>query len=432
MKNLTSKKLWEASRHTASIIWQSADSVLLICLVSVVFAGLKLEDAILVLTVLPLVLPHKISTNGKTLFRHLPFIVLCSLYSVFHLIKIVFWDSPVMDAELNRYPFVPEKWFLGLALVPVLTVRFVSMDRLVNIFQKIAPVVLLILFSIMSINFFTPYFEDTGRIKNLNPDPFISPLYFTIFTIMLFDNTYLKTDTQRLTRCALIVMSIILATAYAGTRGILLAQLVSYTVLACIFWASVDSKQKVSIQIVLSIAAGLALGFCIDLCAEGLFSQRFLYLFDVIQPIAESPEIRDRSTGIRSQLYDIGIEHVSKKPLFGYSIAYEPLLAAPMNHMHNMYISWCLWGGVFSLLAGMIFLLSPTIGLFLCDKKLSACVLGLSIIGPLSVSMLFDSFLFWERFYLLTTLVICFAYSLGANEEDTALDLPLNQKIESN
>ncbi len=431
MKNLTSKKLWEASRHTASIIWQSADSVLLICLVSVVFAGLKLEDAILVLTVLPLVLPHKISTNGKTLFRHLPFIVLCSLYSVFHLIKIVFWDSPVMDAELNRYPFVPEKWFLGLALVPVLTVRFVSMDRLVNIFQKIAPVVLLILFSIMSINFFTPYFEDTGRIKNLNPDPFISPLYFTIFTIMLFDNTYLKTDTQRLTRCALIVMSIILATAYAGTRGILLAQLVSYTVLACIFWASVDSKKN-SIQIVLSIAAGLALGFCIDLCAEGLFSQRFLYLFDVIQPIAESPEIRDRSTGIRSQLYDIGIEHVSKKPLFGYSIAYEPLLAAPMNHMHNMYISWCLWGGVFSLLAGMIFLLSPTIGLFLCDKKLSACVLGLSIIGPLSVSMLFDSFLFWERFYLLTTLVICFAYSLGANEEDTALDLPLNQKIESN
>ena len=131
-------------------------------------------------------------------------------------------------------------------------------------------------------------------------------------------------------------------------------------------------------------------------------------------------------------MYAIGIEHVSKKPLFGYSIAYEPLLAAPMNHMHNMYISWCLWGGVFSLLAGMIFLLSPTIGLFLCDKKLSACVLGLSIIGPLSVSMLFDSFLFWESFYLLTTLVICFAYSLGANEEDTALDLSLNQKIESN
>ncbi len=416
-----SKKPWEAGRRAASVIWQSADSVLIICVVSVVFAGLRLEDAILTLTILPLVLPHKFSTNVKTLFRHLPFIIICSLYSVFHLIKLFFWDSPVMDAELNRYPFVPEKWFLGLALVPVLTVRFVSMDRLVHLFQKIAPIVLLILFSIMSINFFTPYFEDTGRITNLNPDPFMSPLYFTVFTIMLFDNTYLKTDAQRLTRCTLIVVSIVLSTAYAGTRGILLAQLVSYTVLACIFWASVDSKKN-TIQIILSIAAGLALGFCIDLCAEGPFSQRFLYLFDAVQPIAESPEIRDRSIAIRAQLYDLGIENVLKKPLFGYSIAYEPLLAAPMDHMHNMYISWCLWGGVFSLLTGMIFLLSPTIVLLLRNKGLNACILGLSIIGPLSVSMLFDSFLFWKRFYLLTTLVVCFAYSLGATEEEAALD----------
>ena len=431
MKNPTSPKLSEMSMRTASAVWQSADWALIICVVTVVFAGLRLEDVILTLTILPLVLPHKFSMNVKTLFRHLPFIILCSLYSIFHLIKIVFWDSPVTDTALNRYPFAPEKWFLGLALVPVLTVRFVSMDRLVHLFQKIAPVVLLILFSIMSINFFTPYFEDTGRITNLNPDPFMSPLYFTVFTIMLFDNTYLKTDTQRLTRCALIVASIVLATAYAGTRGILLAQLVSYTVLACIFWASVESKQKVSVQIVLSIAAGLALGFCIDLCAEGPFSQRFLYLFDAVQPIADSPEIRDRSIAIRAQLYDLGIEHVSKKPLFGYSIAYEPLLAAPMDHMHNMYISWCLWGGVLSLFTGMIFLLSPAIGLFLRDKKLTACILGLSIIGPLSVSMLFDSFLFWKRFYLLTTLVVCFAYSLGATEEEAALDSAAKPNIEN-
>ncbi len=276
MKNKTFPKPSEISMRTVSAIWQSADWALIICVVSVVFAGLRLEDVILALTILPLVLPHKFSTNVKTLFRHLPFIVLCCLYSIFHLIKIVFWDSPIMDAELNRYPFLTEKWFLGLALVPVLTVRFVSIDRLVHLFQKIAPVVLLVLFSIMSINFFTPYFEDTGRIKNLNPDPFMSPLYFTIFTIMLFDNTYLKTDTQRLIRCALIVVSIVLSTAYAGTRGILLAQLVSYTVLACIFWVSVDSRKKISMQIVLSIAAGLAVGFCIDLCAEGPFSQRFL------------------------------------------------------------------------------------------------------------------------------------------------------------
>ena len=431
MKNLTSPKLSEMSMRTASAVWQSADWALIICVVTVVFAGLRLEDVILALTILPLVLPHKFSTNVKTLFRHFPFIVLCSLYSVFHLIKIVLWDSPVMAAELNRYPFVPEKWFLGLALVPVLTVRFVSMDRLVHLFQKIAPVVLLVLFSIMSINFFTPYFEDAGRIKNLNPDPFMSPLYFTIFTIMLFDNTYLKTDTQRLIRCALIVVSIVLATAYAGTRGILLAQLVSYTVLACIFWASTDSTKKISIQIVLSIAAGLALGFCIDLYAEGPFSQRFLYLFDVVQPIADSPEIRDRSIAIRSQLYDLGIEHVSKKPLFGYSIAYEPLLAAPMDHMHNMYLSWCLWGGALSLLAGIMFLLSPTVGLLLRNKGINACILGLSIIGPLSVSMLFDSFLFWKRFYLLTTLVVCFAYSLGATEEQAALDSSLKPNIEN-
>lgn len=416
--------------RTASAIWRSADWALIICVVSIVFTGLRLEDVILALTILPLVLPHKFSTNVKTLFRHLPFIVLCSLYSVFHLIKIFFWDSPVMDAELNRYPFVPEKWFLGLALVPALTVRFVSMDRLVHLFQKIAPIAMLILFSIMSINFFTPYFEDTGRILNLNPDPFLSPLYFSIFTIMLFDNKYLKSDFQRYTRCALIVASIILSSAYTGTRGILIAQLFSYTALACIFWAFVKSRRKFSLQILVSIAAGLVLGFCIDLYAGGGFSQRFLNLFDAFQPLAESAESLDSSIAARSQLYKSGIEHVTKRPLFGYSIAYEPFLAAPFAHMHNMYISWCLWGGVLSLFAGMIFLLSPAIGLFLRDKKLIACILGLSILGPLAVSMLFDSFLFWKRFYLLTTLVICFAYSLGATE-DEALDSASKSSIEN-
>ena len=57
--------------------------------------------------------------------------------------------------------------------------------------------------------------------------------------------------------------------------------------------------------------------------------------------------------------------------------------------------------------------------------------LGLSIIGPLSVSMLFDSFLYWERFYLLTTLVVCFAYSLGATEEEAALDSAAKPNIEN-
>ena len=120
--------------------------------------------------------------------------------------------------------------------MPLLTVRFISMDNLVVLFHRIAPPLMLFLFLCMSVRYFTPYFEDTTRIKNLAENVFISPLYYTIFAILLFSGDHLGLKSDRMIRYAVLVSSIILATAYAGTRGIFIGQLVSYLALAGIFF----------------------------------------------------------------------------------------------------------------------------------------------------------------------------------------------------
>lgn len=81
----------------ASSIWQYLDWALVICVVSIVFVGRELENVVLVLTVLPILLARNFSANYEALHGHLPFIVLCAQYSIFHLLKIAFWDGSLRE-----------------------------------------------------------------------------------------------------------------------------------------------------------------------------------------------------------------------------------------------------------------------------------------------------------------------------------------------
>ena len=403
-------------------IWQYLDWALVICVVSIVFVGRELENVVLVLTVLPILLARNFSANYEALHGHLPFIVLCAQYSIFHLLKIAFWDGQPSGELYDNYPVEAEKWIWGLVLVPLLTVRFISMDNLVVLFHRIAPPLMLFLFLCMSVRYFTPYFEDTTRIKNLAANVFISPLYFTIFAILLFSGDHLGLKSERMIRYAVLVSSIILATAYAGTRGIFIGQLVSYLALAGIFFIIHEENRKVSLSILCSIVIGVLLGFFIDLCRDGSFCERYLLLFDVIQFTSEGEEALSASMSGRSSLYQLGFERILEHPIVGYGIAHEPIIAGRFYHMHNMYISWMLWGGFFSLVSGLLFLLATGCASFIKSKGVNTYIIGLSILGPLSISMLFDSFLFWKHFYLLSILTMSFAYSLGVAERRIVKD----------
>ena len=117
-----------------SSIWQYLDWALVICVVSIVFVGRELENVVLALTVLPILLARTFSANYEVLRGHLPFIVLCAQYSIFHLLKIAFWDVQPSGELYDNYPVEAEKWIWGLVLVPLLTVRFISMDNLTKNF----------------------------------------------------------------------------------------------------------------------------------------------------------------------------------------------------------------------------------------------------------------------------------------------------------
>ena len=121
----------------------------------------------------------------------------------------------------------------------------------------------------------------------------------------------------------------------------------------------------------------------------------------------------DTSTAIRLQFLQKGLIELEGHFLSGRGVYMEPYIAREVvsghKHLHNNYLSWLLWGGVFILMSGLIWLIAP-VALIGKHHGLSNMVFPLMTASFWLVSLLFDSFFAWQGFTYAYAILICLAY----------------------
>ena len=87
-------------------------------------------------------------------------------------------------------------------------------------------------------------------------------------------------------------------------------------------------------------------------------------------------------------------------------------------HSHNIYISWLVWGGIFTLTSGLIFIFAPVI-VVLVRRNLRTNIAVLLVALLWAASMLFDSFLVHKQFNYVFILLACMSNStISLNRND--------------
>ena len=123
----------------------------------------------------------------------------------------------------------------------------------------------------------------------------------------------------------------------------------------------------------------------------------------------------DTSTAIRLQFLQKGLMELEGHLLTGRGVYMEPYIAREVRrahkHLHNNYISWLIWGGIFVLASGLIWLGAPIV-LIGMQGGLPVMIFPLMIASLWSVSLLFDSFFTWNGFTYAYVILICLAYQI--------------------
>ena len=127
----------------------------------------------------------------------------------------------------------------------------------------------------------------------------------------------------------------------------------------------------------------------------------------------------DGNTSARLLMLQKGISELEGHLFTGRGVYMEPYIAQEVlgghKHLHNNYVSWLIWGGIFVLASGLLWLISPVI-LINHEVGLNTTVYPLMIASLWSVSLLFDSFFAWNGFTYAYIILICLAYQAFRSE----------------
>jgi len=354
-------------------------------------------------------------------------IFLLAQYALIHVAKLTVIDDPY-PLEMDHPPSELQHWIVGLLLSVLVPIRLSRIENIDRILSVLLPLVLGLVFVVMAWHYYTPE-KPVCRIKNEFMPVFTAPMIFAFLTSLMFFNISKKSKFYRSTTLVFVACSILIATAFASTRGIFLAQLVTFGGVGGLMILS-RSHRVFGLSlwgaIVLTLGALIVLPG-LDRC--GAFD-RLSNVNKAISSVQEeqstgATSIADddlanpdlpQSVGERMLIYEHAIERVKSNPIFGSGIQSEQS-AVPQNyrkyhiHVHSMYLSWLIWGGVISLGSGLLFLASA--GLASPRKwTMNHCVLIAATLGIFAVPLAVDSFLVWRHYYYIYILMISLAFYL--------------------
>lgn len=392
------------------------------------------------------------------------FLFLILQYILFHGLKVAIFDGlePLKADLAHTYAYY---WIIAALLVGLLYVFFEVGEDIPRIFQKSVPVIVIISFCGLTADYLL---TNSCRVSGLNNLVFFGPLILTTLAIMWMAVSNPKSQRTVFVSALMIAASVVASTAYAGTRGIFVAQFATFGVL--FVYLIVTGKRSLAAAVAVGAVGGLASGYLIDVLSACNFSARTLKFVqssvdaigaaigdvissvqsastssaahdevvgavqstppsnaavdEVVSAVQSTPTSSDAvgeaissvqstpslsaaidsesSASQRVRLWQAALGAFAEAPIFGHGVSYEFQLTGPIQpHVHNIYLSWLVWGGVFSLLSGMAFLLSTVLyrlsELFRYDRFLMVCALPVFW----GFAQVFDSFLILAYFFVL-------------------------------
>lgn len=331
--------------------------------------------------------------------RSLTLILLLAQYQLLHLIKVVFFEDKPEGIEAAPAAG-PELWLWSLLALVLLAPYLEMFQGQRKVFTFLVPLVVLVGFTGLGIDYAT---SNLCRVESLNGGVFSTPLAMTSLTIAWLGMVDFRNGWIKLLGAGMIVACLVSASAFAGVRGILLAQIAVVVVL--IGYSLVGRKIEMAVLLLSALMLGLAIGVAVDIVSGCSFARRIQLADasteDSLRVLADAATTIDRSTSLRLQMWANAISLIKDAPLFGHGISFEPNAAGQAHlHVHNIYLSWMIWGGIASLTSGMLFLLSPMLA-DLSTALSKVRFFGIcGITGIWAISMMFDSFLVWQGFHM--------------------------------
>ena len=431
-----------------------------IALVPIVSAPMLLEPIFFIAAL------HFIISKGKlvTLKKHLVFLLLMLQYPLWNMLRI--YLTPEHNYEILTKTAEYEIWVYSALAIIFLTVFFD--DKHTASFAKIIlPLSVLGTFSLSAYHFFE---LGDRKVSLFNEIVFETPLYSTTFALILLGFCFKKFETPKLYVFLPVTLVIIMSIVFSGTRGVFLAQVVSVSagILIYGFFKLGQWSKGLLTAMILGLAGGFVLDVQnsghftkrLHVIYELLFYPfttahssseeeiqkfeetsdvkkiEFLYLTkaptepEIIYLASTEPdqsnsdpenlkttnsfikvaEKEDLSTSYRLQFWVNSLNKLENNLLWGAGAFIEPYWVQEILpghlHSHNMYISWLVWGGIFTLTSGLIFIFAPVI-VVLVRRNLRTNIAVLLVALLWAASMLFDSFLVHKQFNYVFILLAC-------------------------
>ena len=412
------------------------------------------------------------------------FLILMLQYPLINMMHIYF--TPDFHYQILYSPAEYEMWIYCIIGIFLATVFFdnINTERYARIFLLLG---INLTFITMAYQF---HFLEYTKITVWNANVFEAPLFATSLAFILYginrENNMINASLASIS----ISMIIILAVIYAGTRGIFIAQIFALVIGSLLLL--VVREFKLSIKLVLHIAVGVIVAFCVDSYLTGPFWSSLKVVIDLLVMVGtelslvgfvliavicstyylyekywgncsfnirvaimvilstsvlsiliisynhssyligflhhwltEGKKVADAidlSTSYRFQFLQKGVASLNGNFFAGLGAYVEPILAQSIFdgsdhlHLHNNYLSWLVWGGITTLLSGLIWLFAYVIS-FGTTTKLRTAIPYIMLALFWTASLLFDSFFSWKNYTYVYLLLSCLAYQIYKREQ---------------
>ena len=418
------------------------------CLIGLVhLIGGRVIDSLVILLVFNLALSREIISNLR---RNALVCALLIQYPVINLINISLRETN--EFSYTHAPANIEMWTWSCVAIILLGAFFSS--KITEKFIRYGiPLSVLITFGVVA----NLWFLYGGRIAPFGYPVFYAPLFGTSLALLFIFRSGDAVRRPGIIEIGLVALLLVMSVVFSQTRGIFVAQVVvlfTATLITILMqhwrWAvTISGSSLASIVLIIAtlswsdnrtfvrlksaVSAGQMLldggenvsmpdlqvpnamldRNTVDGLDETAAPDEILATDtnsnDVSAHLKKVSETIESSGGFRLQFWAMSIEKIIERPLIGHGANHEPKflneLGLPFTHVHNIYLSWMLWGGLISFVSGMLFIFAAPLGAMITGARLSHKLSTLSLSTLWAAAMAFDSFIVYEAFnYIFITL----------------------------
>ena len=312
-----------------------------------------------------------LSKNGRAVFLHTlttvkptQWLVNFLILQYFLYMSILAFVNPVpitvSDAEAYAYPGF---WLILCLITLLLCFRFTIVTINASMITSLLFGGVWFSFAVLSLDKLPGVINSyhTCRVSAFYHSPFTPAVFFWAFTLLLFLQWPNFAKRQKAHLMVLVCLAVVVSNAYTGVRFSAITQSLNFAMMFVILFIY-EKERKYLLLLILAVLAGGIATIAIDAITGCGYIDR---LTAVSRMLKEDKNISDVSLKSRVGMLSLAIQSAVDNFWTGAGIwsAKELLNAAGFVefNVHNQYLSWIIWGGVTTLISGLLFLFAPLI-----------------------------------------------------------------------